>query len=100
MEILERKVSPADIRWIHRNTIAQKNRRINSLEHSVAHLERKLADITERYEKLVDIAQPYLQALKLFPDKVKAFIQGLLPKQEQQQVVKKVNNRNRDNGAR
>ena len=45
-------------------------------------MKERLAEVTEKYEQLVEITKPYLLALQRFPDKVKAFLETLFPQKE------------------
>lgn len=54
--------------------------------------------MTAKYEKLVEMTRPYLEAVQRFPEAVKSFIEKLLPpkEQHQEQEAKKTKHRNRD----
>ena len=84
------------------DTIFQNQRRISSLYRNVEMLERKLAEITARYEKLIELTRPYLEAVQRFPEKVKMFFEKLLPPREHphEQETRITKKQNRDDRAR
>ena len=69
-----------------KDTIDRKDRQIDSLERRVNRLEDELSKarealsrLREQYNALLDLVQPYLEALRRFPDEVKSFLTRLLP---------------------
>ena len=84
------------------DTIFQNQRRISSLYRNVEMLERKLAEITARYEKLIELTRPYLEAVQRFPEKVKMFFEKLLPPREhpREQETRITKKQSRDDRAR
>ena len=54
--------------------------------------------MTAKYDKLVEMTRPYVEAVQRFPEVVKSFIEKLLPPKEhkQEQEIRKSNHRNRD----
>lgn len=55
----------------------------SSLRSRVATLQDKVEEITANYNRLAEIARPYLTALQRFPETVKAFLDRLLPERQQ-----------------
>lgn len=55
----------------------------SSLRSRVAALQDKLEELTANYNRLVEIARPYLTALQRFPETVKAFFERLFPERQQ-----------------
>ena len=46
------------------------------LSSRLSNVKERLREVTEKYEKLVEVTKPYLMALQHFPDKVKEFFEG------------------------
>jgi predicted nuclease with TOPRIM domain len=72
-------------------------RRVSSLSSTVNRLEEKLADMTQRYNQLVELTRPYLEALQRFPDKVREFFEKLFPpkQREREQEQPKIKQKHR-----
>ena len=75
-----------------KETIARKDRWIDSLERKVNRLEEELSKaretidrLREQYNTLLNQVQPYLEALRRFPAEVKHFISSLLPPKQAEQ---------------
>lgn len=62
--------------------LAREKRNSSALTGKLEMAQEKLRDVTERYEKMEEAARPLLAALQRFPDKVKAFLDGVFSEQE------------------
>ncbi|MCC8080904.1 MAG: hypothetical protein LIO80_02630 [Lachnospiraceae bacterium] len=54
------------------------DRRVSELEEKVARAQKDAGIWKRRYEKLLDQVQPYLDAIKLAPERVRAFLNAIM----------------------
>lgn len=73
--------SRSEIHDLERSVSYYRNKAMD-LSTRLSNVKEQLAEVTEKYEWLVEITKPYLLALQRFPDKVKAFFETLFPQKE------------------
>ena len=62
-----------------KRSVSYYQRQAMDLSSRLSNVKERLQEVTEKYEKLVEITKPYLMALQRFPDKVKEFFDRLFP---------------------
>lgn len=65
-----------------KRSVSYYQRQAMDLSSRLSNVKERLQEVTEKYERLVEITKPYLMALQRFPDKVKEFFERLLPQKE------------------
>lgn len=65
-----------------KRSVSYYQRQTMDLSSRLSNVKERLREVTEKYEKLVEITKPYLMALQHFPDKVKEFFDRLFPPRE------------------
>ena len=65
-----------------KRSVSYYQRQAMDLSSRLSNVKERLQEVTEKYEKLVEITKPYLMALQRFPDKVKEFFDRLFPPRE------------------
>lgn len=73
--------SRSEIHDLERSVSYYRNKAMD-LSTRLSNVKERLAEVTEKYERLVEITKPYLLALQRFPEKVKAFFETLFPQKE------------------
>lgn len=65
-----------------KRSVSYYQRQAMDLSSRLSNVKERLKEVTEKYERLVEITKPYLMALQHFPDKVKEFFERLFPQKE------------------
>lgn len=65
-----------------KRSVSYYQRQAIDLSSRLSNVKERLREVTEKYEKLVEVTKPYLMALQHFPDKVKEFFDRLFPPRE------------------
>lgn len=65
-----------------KRSVSYYQRQAMDLSSRLSNVKERLREVTEKYEKLVEVTKPYLMALQHFPDKVKEFFERLFPQKE------------------
>ncbi len=65
-----------------KRSVSYYQRQAMDLSSRLSNVKERLQEVTEKYERLVEITKPYLMALQHFPDKVKEFFDRLFPPRE------------------
>lgn len=65
-----------------KRSVSYYQRQAMDLSSRLSNVKERLREVTEKYEKLVEVTKPYLMALQHFPDKVKEFFDRLFPPRE------------------
>ena len=65
-----------------KDSVSYYQRQAIDLASRLSNVKEKLREVTEKYERLVEITRPYLTALQRFPEKVKEFFEKLIPQKE------------------
>ena len=65
-----------------KRSVSYYQRQAMDLSSRLSNVKERLQEVTEKYEKLVEVTKPYLMALQHFPDKVKEFFDRLFPPRE------------------
>ena len=65
-----------------KRSVSYYQRQAMDLSSRLSNVKERLKEVTEKYERLVEITKPYLMALQHIPDKVKEFFERLFPKKE------------------
>lgn len=73
--------SRSEIHGLERSVSYYRNKAMD-LSARLSNVKERLAEVTEKYELLVEITKPYLLVLQRFPEKVKAFFETLFPQKE------------------
>lgn len=83
-----------------RDDVKRYKQRSWDLSSSVSRLQERLEEVTAKYERLIEITKPYLEAMRRFPDKVKEFLDKLFLKKKQQHEQENAKPKRTDNWTR